>query len=121
MMDATIRALAGKSHDTRVERTLRRVDGLLAKYVRAQLALAGLPSVFYSVSMLALGFPYAVALGVVGGILEFLPAVGWVASAAAILTIGFLAHAHWIWMCVLLVVWRLVQDYVNSPASWETT
>jgi len=47
--------------------------------------------------------------------LEFLPAVGWVASAAAILTIGFLTHAHWIWMAGLLVLWRLVQDYVNSP------
>jgi predicted PurR-regulated permease PerM len=47
--------------------------------------------------------------------LELLPAVGWVASAAAILTIGFLTHAHWIWMALLLVFWRLVQDYVNSP------
>jgi predicted PurR-regulated permease PerM len=65
--------------------------------------------------MLVLGFPYAVALGILGGALEFLPAVGWIASAAAILTIGFLAHAHWIWMALLLVLWRLVQDYVNSP------
>ena len=32
------------------------------------------------------------------------------------LAIGFLTHAHWIWMAGLLViVWRLVQDYVNSP------
>ena len=52
---------------------------------------------------------------VLGGVLEFLPAVGWIASAVAILTIGFLTHAHWIWMAGLLVVWRLVQDYVNSP------
>jgi predicted PurR-regulated permease PerM len=65
--------------------------------------------------MLILRFPYAIALGVLGGALEFLPAVGWIASAVAILTIGFLTHAHWIWMAGLLVVWRLVQDYVNSP------
>src|SRR5271166_1008269 len=54
-------------------------------------------------------------LGVLGGAVEFLPAVGWIASAAAILTIGFLTHSHWIWMAVLIVVWRLVQDYLNSP------
>jgi len=60
-------------------------------------------------------------VGVLGGILEFRPAVGWVASAAEILTIGFLADARGIWMSALLAVWRLVQDYVNSPASWETT
>src|SRR5260370_40410994 len=65
--------------------------------------------------MLVLGFPYAIALGLLGGVLEFLPAVGWIASAVAILTVGFLTHSHWIWMAGLLVVWRLVQDYVNSP------
>ena len=65
--------------------------------------------------MLILRFPYAIALGVLGGALEFLPAVGWIASAVAILTIGFLTHAHRIWMAGLLALWRLVQDYVNSP------
>ena len=92
-----------------------RVDTMLARYIRAQLALAALSFVFYTVSMLILGFPYAIALGVLGGALEFLPAVGWIASAAVILTIGFLTHAHWIWMAGLLMLWRLVQDYVNSP------
>jgi predicted PurR-regulated permease PerM len=71
--------------------------------------------VFYSASMLVLKFPFAIAMGLLGGILEFLPGVGWIASAAAILTIGFLTHAHWIWMAGLLVAWRLVQDYVTSP------
>jgi predicted PurR-regulated permease PerM len=47
--------------------------------------------------------------------LEFLPVVGWVISTLAILTVGFLTHSHWIWMAGLLVGWRLVQDYVNSP------
>ena len=88
---------------------------MLAKFIRAQLALAALSFVFYSVSMLVLRFPYSIALGILGGALEFLPAVGWIASAAAILTIGFLTHSHWIWMAGLIVVWRLVQDYVNSP------
>src|SRR6202035_3296618 len=70
---------------------------------------------FYSVSMAVLRFPYAIALGILGGILEFLPAIGWSASAATILTVGFVTHAHWIWMAGLVVVWRLVQNYVNSP------
>lgn len=101
--------------DLRAERILRHIDRMLAKYIRAQLALAGLSLVFYSVCMLVLGFPDAIALGLVGGVLEFLPAVGWIVSAGVILTVGFLAHSHWIWMAALLIVWRLLQDYVNSP------
>jgi predicted PurR-regulated permease PerM len=115
MADAFIDTVSPRSQETTVKRIVRRVDSMLARYIRAQLALAALSFLFYSVSMLVLKFPYALALGILGGILELLPAVGWVASAAAILTIGFLTHAHWIWMAGLLVVWRLVQDYVNSP------
>lgn len=99
----------------RAERILRHADRMLAKYMRAQLALAGLSFVFYSVCMLVLRFPDAIALGLMGGVLEFLPAVGWIVSAGVILTIAFLTHSHWIWMAALLIVWRLVQDYVNSP------
>ena len=115
MADVFVGALGRRGGQTAVKRILGQVDTMLAKYIRAQLALAGLSFAFYSVSMLMLKFPYAIALGVLGGVLEFLPAVGWIASAAAILTIGFLTHAHWIWMAGLLLVWRLVQDYVNSP------
>ena len=113
--DEIVDFVARGGERTLLRQILRQVDSMLAKYVRAQLALAGFSFLFYTASMLVLGFPYAIALGLIGGALEFLPAVGWVASAAAILTIGFLTHAHWIWMALLLLLWRLVQDYVNSP------
>jgi len=113
--ETIIEATKSQGDESRVERILRHIDRMLAKYIRAQLALAGLSFVFYSVSMLVLGFPDAIALGLLGGTLEFLPAVGWIISAGAILTIGFLTHAHWMWMAGLLVGWRVVQDYVNSP------
>jgi predicted PurR-regulated permease PerM len=114
IMDAMIEAVE-PGQDTLLKRILRRVDTMLGKYMRAQLALAGLSFGFYSVSMLLLRFPYAIALGLLGGALEFLPMVGWIISAAAILTVGYLSHAHWIWMAALVVAWRIVQDYVNSP------
>jgi predicted PurR-regulated permease PerM len=88
---------------------------MLARYIRSQLVLAGVSFIFYTVSMLVLGFPHALALGVLGGVLEFLPVVGWIAATAVMLTIGFLTHAHWIWMAGLVVVWRFVQNYINSP------
>ena len=115
MGNAIIKAIERKGQPTQVGKTLRNVNTTLANYVRAQLILASLSFVFYSTALLILRFPYALPLGIVGGILEFLPAAGWVASAALILTIGALVHAHWIWMTVLIVVWRIVQDYVNSP------
>lgn len=113
--DAVLEAVEAKGDQTRAARILQQLDAMLAQYVRAQLALAGLSFVFYSVSMLVLRFPYAIALGFLGGVLEFLPTVGWIASGVIILTVGYLTHSHWIWMAGLLIVWRVVQDYVNSP------
>jgi predicted PurR-regulated permease PerM len=115
LADAIVNTLGRQRNQARINQILVQVDEMLAKYIRAQLALAGLSFVFYSGSMLFLKFPFAIPLGLLGGLLEFLPGVGWVASAAVFLTIGFLTHAHWIWMGVLLILWRLVQDYVNSP------
>jgi predicted PurR-regulated permease PerM len=120
MADSMIEAVE-PGRDTLLKRILGRIDTMLGKYMRAQLALAGLSFAFYSVSMLVLRFPNAIALGVLGGALEFLPVVGWIISAAAILTVGFLTHSHWIWMAGLLVAWRLVQDYVNSPRIMGNT
>lgn len=115
MADAFVDVIEQRGSRVSLKRIVEDVDGMLAKYIRAQLALAALSFLFYSVSMLVLRLPYAVVLGLMGGVLEFLPAVGWIASAAAILTVGFLTHSHWICMAVLLALWRLVQDYVNSP------
>jgi len=115
MLDAPIEGVERRGRRTGFERILRQIDTMLGKYIRAQLALAGLSFLFYSISMLVLGFPYAFAPGALGGVLEFLPAVGCIPSAVMILTVGFLTHSHWIWMAVLVVVWRIVQDYVNSP------
>jgi predicted PurR-regulated permease PerM len=112
----------GRGRDqTAVREILNQIDTMLGKYVRAQLTMAGLSFVYYSITMLALKFPYAIALGFLGGVLEFLPAVGWITSAATILTVGFLTHAHWIWMSGLLLLWRVLQDYVNSPRILGST
>lgn len=115
MGEAIIKAVERKGQPTTFGRTLRHVNETLANYVRAQLILAALSCVFYTTALLVLRFPYALPMGIVGGVLEFLPAVGWIASAALILTIGALVHAHWIWMAALIVFWRVVQDYVSSP------
>jgi predicted PurR-regulated permease PerM len=87
----------------------------LKAYVRAKVILGALSLLFYSTAMLLLNFPHAIALGLLGGLLEFIPVAGWMISAAAIISVGALAHSHWMWIAVLLGIWRMVQDYYLSP------
>jgi predicted PurR-regulated permease PerM len=115
LIDGTVDIFARRLERASVKRTVQQVDAMLAQYLRAQVVLAGLSSAFYAVSMALLGFPYPIAFGVLGGALEFLPVVGWILAAVVILTSGWLTHAPWIWMAGLIVTWRIVQNFVNSP------
>jgi predicted PurR-regulated permease PerM len=88
---------------------------MLTQYIRAQLLLCVLSFVFYSAAMLVLRFPHAVALGILGGLLEFIPVVGWTSTFAVVAGVGILNHSHWVWMMALLGIWRVIQDYFATP------
>jgi predicted PurR-regulated permease PerM len=88
---------------------------VLTRYIRAQVLLCILSFAFYAAALLVLRFPHAIALAVLGGFLEFIPAFGWMSTFAAILSVGIVNHSHWIWMAALLGIWRLIQDYFTSP------
>jgi predicted PurR-regulated permease PerM len=91
------------------------LDATLQHYIRAKVILGLLSMLYSSVAMLLLGFSNAILLGLLAGILEFIPVAGWMMAAGTILTVGFMTHAHWIWMLLLLVLWRVVMDYGIAP------
>ena len=92
---------------------------MLTRYIRAQLILCALSFLFYATAMLFLRFPHVIALAALGGLLEFIPVVGWLSTFAAMVGVGVVHHSHWIWMAALLGGWRLAQDYFTSPRIME--
>jgi predicted PurR-regulated permease PerM len=88
---------------------------MLHHYIRAKVILGGLSFGYASIGMLILDFPHALALGVLAGILEFIPIAGWMIAATTIITFGILSHCQWIWMAALLGVWRMLIDYWIAP------
>ena len=60
--------------------------------------------------------PYALVLGTIGGVLEFIPVVGPLAGALIIVSVALLmSYKHWLILIIFLGIWRLLQDYVSSP------
>jgi predicted PurR-regulated permease PerM len=115
MADALIQLFFTENNQQAVRETADALNAGLKRYIRAKVILAGWSFAFYAAAMLLARFPHAVALGVLGGALEFVPVAGWMTSAAVIVTVGALTHSHWIWMAALLGLWRLVMDYFISP------
>ena len=99
-----------------LEGVLNDLNQMLAHFIRAQLILAALSLVVYSVFLRIMNVPYWMVLGTIGGLLEFIPLVGPLTAAIIILSVSLLlSYPHWIALVIFLGVWRLVQDYVSSP------
>ena len=99
-----------------LENVLNDLNQMLAHFIRAQLILAALTLVMYSAFLGIMGVPYALVLGTVGGLLEFIPVVGPLAAAVTIIGVALLmSYKHWLVLVIFLGVWRLLQDYVSSP------
>ncbi len=99
-----------------LQNVLNDLNQMLAHFIRAQLTLAALTMVVYTGFFMAMGVPNPVALGTIGGTLEFVPVVGPLVAALVIMTVALvLSYPHWLILLIFLGTWRLVQDYVSSP------
>jgi predicted PurR-regulated permease PerM len=99
-----------------VDAVLSDINAMLAHFIRAQLILAVLSAAVYTIVLLLLRLQYGVVLGVIGGMLEFIPVVGPLVAGIAIIFIAVLtAYKHLLALLIFLGGWRLIQDYVNSP------
>jgi predicted PurR-regulated permease PerM len=115
LADHIIHFVATRENHGALESLASELHLMLQRYIRAKVILGGLSLLFCSIAMLLLGFPNAIALGILAGILEFIPVAGWMTAAATIVTVGALTHSHWIWMLALLAIWRISMDYGISP------
>jgi predicted PurR-regulated permease PerM len=99
-----------------LEKILTDLDTMLAQYIWAQLLLAFFAFVAYGAFLLVARLPYALAVGAIAGILEFIPIAGPLFALALIMGTAFLTgYVHWVWLVVFWIIWRGVQDYVNYP------
>ncbi len=114
--DFLLSAINSRPQREFLENVLNDLNRMLAHFIRAQLTLAALTLVMYSTFLGAMGVPYALVLGTIGGVLEFVPVVGPLAGAVMIVGVALLnSYAHWLILVIFLAIWRLVQDYVSSP------
>lgn len=80
-------------HRDRVVTFAAEFDRLLSRYLRGQLLLALLVGGFIGVGFWAVDFPYALLLGILAAVLNFVPYLGFAASAAVASVIALFSGA----------------------------
>jgi predicted PurR-regulated permease PerM len=92
------------------------VNSTLAAYIRAQLIACLLIGVLCTAGFMLIGVRYALVLGVIAGLLEFIPLVGpLVVLLIAVTVASFYSVNQVILVLIFLGVLRIVHDYVTYP------
>jgi predicted PurR-regulated permease PerM len=101
LADMALATFATENNLQRLQSLSRELNSVLRHYVRAKMTLVGLSFTYVSFSLFVLRYPHALALGILAGVLEFIPIAGWITAASTIIIFGIVTHCHWIWMGVL--------------------
>jgi predicted PurR-regulated permease PerM len=92
------------------------VSRTIAAYIRAQITSCIVVSILVTVGLGLIGAPYAVVLGGIAGVLEFLPMIGPLISAIIICGLSFTVSVKMALIAALfLTVLRIIQDYIIYP------
>ncbi|MBC7795337.1 MAG: AI-2E family transporter, partial [Pyrinomonadaceae bacterium] len=100
----------------RAELFINDINKTVAAYIRAQLISCLLIGVVCTIIFYIVGVRYAFLLGLIAGILEFIPLVGpLVIGIMAATVAGFESSQKAIAVSICLLVLRLIHDYVTYP------
>jgi predicted PurR-regulated permease PerM len=95
---------------------LQDIHSLLLQYMRALFTLCSVTLVVFSIVLSVMGVPYAILLASVAFPLEFIPLIGPLVAAVAIISVTILSgYPHIVLVVAFLGAYRLVQDYFISP------
>lgn len=104
-------------HDKFTE-IVKEVDAVLSEFLRGQLSVMLLMSVYYCVGLWIAGLDFALPVGVITGLLVFVPYIGMVtglvlATLAALMQFGGIMGLIWVW--VVFMIGQLLEGMVVTP------
>ena len=88
---------------------------LLAHYMRALVLLSVGTFTAYSIFFSIMRVPYGILLGVLGGLLEFIPTIGPVVAGLTILVVVVVSGGHVLAVVIFVLCYRVFMDYVAAP------
>ncbi|WP_152449911.1 MULTISPECIES: AI-2E family transporter [unclassified Roseivivax] len=107
-MVARVDELLPREHVDTIRGLARDIDHVLSSFVRGMGTVSLILGVYYAVALMLVGLQFGLVVGVIAGVLTFIPYVG--AIVGGVLAIGlalFQFWGDWIW---ILAVWAIFQS-----------
>ncbi len=109
-MIARIDQLLPRDHAPVIRRLATEIDKTLASFVRGQLTVCAILGTFYAVALMIVGLQFGLVVGVIAGLITFIPYVGALVGGA--LAIGLALFQFWAepqWIVVVAIIFGVGQ------------
>jgi len=102
----------------KVNEILFDIDRVLAEFLRGQISVMILMSIFYSIVLWLVGLEFALPIGIVAGMLVFIPYLGMIvglifATFAALMQFNSLTGVLWVWG--VFAAGQLIEGMIVTP------
>jgi phosphoribosylaminoimidazole-succinocarboxamide synthase len=117
-MVARVAALTPRGWLGTVTRVARSMDAVVGEFLRGQLAVMSALSVYYVAGLWLVGLDYALPIGLLTGVLSFVPFLGFGLGMILALLVALLQFADWTgvaWVAGLYLAGQVLESYVITP------
>lgn len=115
---ASIGELIPQKWQTKTTAVAKEVDNVLAEFLRGQLSVMLALSAFYSIGLSFAGLDMALSIGLIAGLLSFVPFVGFALAfilAVVLALLQFSSFADIIPVLVVFGIGQVVESYLLTP------
>jgi predicted PurR-regulated permease PerM len=108
--------LVARKRRERIREVLYEIGHVLRRWIVGQTVLAVCVGLLIGIGLALLGAPFPVALGLLAGLMEFIPYIGPFLAAIPAILVGFAEGPQLgLWVALLFLVIQSLESYVLSP------
>jgi putative permease len=103
---------------SKIRKILSSINNLISAYIRGQLNVCLILSVYYSIGLYLLGLEPALLLGIASGFLIIIPFIGSLLSFITVMIIGYFTFGfggNFIYLIILYSVGMFAEGYILTP------
>jgi AI-2 transport protein TqsA len=113
LVDFLVQAFSGHRRDTGVTEVLRESKAAIQSYMVGLLIEGSIVAALNVTALLLLGIPYALLLGVLGALLNFIPYIGGLTAIALPVLMAFVTKSGYLYPLGVVAVYMVIQFIDN--------
>ena len=114
LVNFIIQVFSGRKQDAEVQEVLHESKGTIQSYMTGLLIEGGIVATLNVIGLLILGIPYALLLGVVGALLNFIPYIGGLIAILLPVLMAFVTKDSYLYPLGVVGVYMVIQFIDNN-------